>query len=125
MPTLQRTLLKFDAEGYIKMGHQAANDYQIGTAKQSYLHAKEKLLAFGEDDAYVQQQLPIVEDLLQQLAEKQGLESVGIDSASEAQAKRVESELSSIDDESRKEAIKSQAELNKKNMEGFEDKKKW
>ncbi len=125
MPSLQRTLLKFDAEGYIKMGHQAANDYQIGTAKQSYLHAKNKLLEFGEDDAYVQQQLPIVDELLQQIAEKEGLEQAGVTSVADQQADRVASEMESIDSEERKAALKEQAELNKKNMSDFEEKKKW
>ena len=87
--------------------------------------AREKLLEFGEDDAYVQQQLPIVEDLLQQLAEKEGLENTGVASASEEQAERAENEISSIEDQGRKEAIQAQAELNRKNMEDFEEKKKW
>ena len=125
LPSLQRTLLKFDAEGHIKMGHQAANDYQIGTAKQSYLHAKNKLLEFGEDDAYVQQQLPIVEELLKQIAEKEGLEQMGVDSVSQQQENRVASELDTIDSEQRKEALQEQAELNKKNIADFEEKKKW
>ena len=125
MPSLQKTLLKFDAEGHIKMGHQAANDYQIGTAKQNYLHAKNKLLEFGKDDAYVQQQLPIVEELLQQIADKEGLASKGVASASEEQAQQVQSELESIDDELRRTVIQEQAELNRKNLEEFEEKKKW
>ena len=125
MPSLQKTLLKFDAEGHIKMGHQAANDFQIGTAKQSYLHAKNKLLEFGEDDPYVQQQLPIVEELLQQIAEKEGLENAGVASASEQAEQQVASELEGIDDETRRAAIQEQAELNRKNLEEFEEKKKW
>ena len=71
MPAIQRTLLKFDAEGHIKMGHQAANNGQPGTAKQCYLHAKEKLLSFGSEDSYVSAQLEKVEELINSL-EKEG-----------------------------------------------------
>lgn len=120
MPSLQRTLLKFDAEGHIKMGHQAANDYQIGTAKQNYLHAKKKLLEFGQEDPYVQQQLQIVEDLLAQIAEKEGLE---------ADVEQVEEKPEIAHDakeQRRQDAISSQAELNQQAMDDdFGPKKKW
>lgn len=125
IPSLQRTLLKFDAEGHMKMGHQAANDMQYGTAKQSYLHAKNKLLEFGEDDAYVQQQLPIVEDLLRQAAEKEKSENVNVSSASQQQAKRVAEQLAGVEDESRRNAIIEQAELNQRALDEDGEKKKW
>jgi hypothetical protein len=122
MPSLQRTLLKFDAEGHIKMGHQAANEAQIGTAKQSYLHAKKKLLEFGEDDAYVQQQLPIVEELLQQIADREGLEAEIDKPTTEPQKPK----FTDPDDARRQEAIASQEELNQRSMDDdFGPKKKW
>lgn len=80
MPAIQRTLLKFDAEGHIKMGHQAANDGQPGTAKQSYLHAKEKLLNFGSEDSYVVAQLEKVDELLSALEEVQTVPGANADS---------------------------------------------
>ncbi len=72
MPAVQRSLLKFDAEGHIKMGHQAANDGQPGTAKQYYTTAREKLIEFGTEDQYVITQLEKVDELLAGLANKAG-----------------------------------------------------
>ena len=80
---------------------------------------------FGEDDAYVQQQLPIVEDLLRQAAEKEKSENVSVSSASQQQAKRVAEQLAGVEDESRRNAIMEQAELNQRGLDEDGDKKKW
>ncbi len=126
MPSVQRTLIRFDAEGHIKMGHQAANDGQPGTAKQSYLYAKEKLVEFGVEDPYVQQQLEIVEELIQSLdpdakPEEQVQAAAETTQVSEEQAQAI-SEEAEIED-----AVTSQAELNEqsKSEGGFTPKKKW
>ena len=83
------------------------------------------ILEFGEDDAYVQQQLPIVEDLLRQAAEKEKSENVSVSSASQQQAKRVAEQLAGVEDESRRNAIMEQAELNQRGLDEDGDKKKW
>ena len=121
MPSLQRQLLKFDAEGHIKLGHQAQNDAQIGTAKQSYLHAKKKLIEFGEEDPYVQQQLKIVDELLEQIAQREGLEL-----NKEEPTEELKPKFTDPDDARRQEAIASQEELNQQAMDDdFGPKKKW
>lgn len=119
LPSLQRTLLKFDAEGHIKMGHQAANENQYGTAKQSYLHAKHKLEEYGTEDSYVQQQLQIVNDLLAQINEKEG----GL--PDEAQPMSDAEQVPDAEEQRRREAAASQAELNQQSLEDFDKKKKW
>lgn len=129
MPSVQRTLIRFDAEGHIKMGHQAANEGQPGTARQSYLYAKEKLIEFGAEDPYVQQQLEIVEELIQSLdpdakqnEQVQATPEVPeTTEVSEEQAKAI-SEEAAIED-----AISSQAELNEQSKSdgSFTPKKKW
>jgi len=132
MPSVQRTLIRFDAEGHIKMGHQAANNGQPGTAKQSYLYAKEKLIEFGVEDPYVQQQLEIVEELILSLdPDAKQASEVAIQTETQAvpevtefteEQTKAQSEEAAIED-----AISSQEQLNEqsKSEGGFTPKKKW
>ena len=133
MPAVQRTLLKFDAEGHIKLGHQAANEGQFGTAKQNYLYAKEKLLSFGSDDSYVKTQLEKVDQLMQLLDQKptsqEQLEPVQEIHPSDenAQTKSADVLVEKTIDVEDDNIVLSQEELNKMNetKDGFAPKKKW
>ena len=125
MPSIQRTALKFDAEGHMKMGHQAANDGQAGTAKQSYLHAKDKLLSFGIEDAYVEAQLEKVEELIQSLEEDQS----GVSNDKSESVTYSENSMQTLDSDQDDGDVLSQEEINQQSSEppssGFEEKKKW
>ena len=130
MPALQRTLLKFDAEGHIKMGHQAANDGQPGTAKQCYLHAKQKLIDFGAEDSYVTTQLEKVEELIVSL-EQENVIPGGVN-LHESAAKEAEEEAAKIAEhheqtKEEQEAKTAQEALNKQSEStgDFTPKKKW
>ena len=134
MPSVQRTLIKFEAEGHIKMGHQAANEGQPGTAKQSYLYAKEKLINFGVDDSYVQDQLEKVEGLIQILDQETNPvddETTQIDSQHGNQQSPEGNDI--VNDAPSQESAAQQAaaiqkQLNKESglaSGGFETKKKW
>lgn len=133
MPSIQQSSIKFDVEGHIKMGHQAANAGQAGTAKQSYTHAREKLINLGTEDAYSQKQLQVVEDLLANLktdAEDttQSDNQVIEQTSGETSAESVESMSAEEQEEADiHQAVATQAELNKQaeNRDGFKDKKKW
>jgi len=131
MPAIQRTLLKFDAEGHIKMGHQSANDGQPGTAKQCYLHAKEKLLSFGEDDSYVMTQLEKVEELLATLDKETEIPGgIPLEQLANAENAGEGEHLIADTDESTKEQLDakaSQEALNRQSESdgGFSPKKKW
>ena len=132
MPSVQKTLIRFDAEGHIKMGHQAANDGQPGTAKQSYLYAKEKLIEFGIEDPYVQQQLEIVEELIQSLEPDAKPATASVEQT-EAQipleTTEINDEQSSVTSEEAaiEDAVASQAALNQQSESdgSFTPKKKW
>jgi hypothetical protein len=121
MPVIQRTLLKFDAEGHIKMGHQAANNGQSGTAKQCYLHAKDKLLNFGSEDSYVKAQLEKVDELINTLVEKE--DSIMPGSTREAP----ETRRKINEHEELTEAQEAQEKLNEKSKSDgeFGPKRKW
>lgn len=130
MPSLQNTLLKFDAEGHIKMGHQAANEGQMGTAKQSYLHAKEKLTEFGTDDAYVQQQLEKVDELLAHLAQQEQEMNLAAEGQADVETEEVQEPPPPVgsDQEKIQDAVSKQAELNRQNQMDNDvtgSKKKW
>jgi len=136
MPAVQQTLLKFDAEGHMKMGHQAANDGQPGTARQSYLHAKEKLLEYGDEDPYVQAQLAKVDELIQTLEQHEDPDIANTDAegaptqagqGNVADSTSTAEEETTVEAESR-DAVATQAELNKRSEGdegGFTPKKKW
>ena len=132
MPSIQQSSIKFDVEGHIKMGHQAANSGQAGTAKQSYTHARDQLINLGTEDAYAQKQLQVVEDLLASLKAEPGDAT-----QSENQTEQETTETSANKSENMtaeekeaadiKEAIASQTAMNKKSEEedGYTEKKKW
>ncbi len=136
IPSIQQSSVKFDVEGHIKMGHQAANIGQAGTAKQSYVHAKEKLLELGVEDAYAQAQLQKIDELLENLEQEfdetrqsadqpdeqqiqQGSEVPTTENSTLSNGAKEESEI--------QEAVVTQEELNKMSDSdsGFSDKKKW
>ncbi|PCJ50512.1 MAG: hypothetical protein COA74_01660 [Gammaproteobacteria bacterium] len=127
MPAVQRTLLKFDAEGHIKMGHQAANEGHPGTAKQYYLHAKDKLLGFGSEDSYVITQLEKVEELINSLEEDNQLpgdsqqRTVPIDQVAAAIAANDEVTEEQLNAKESQEALNRKSESD----DAFETKKKW
>ncbi|MCP4272745.1 MAG: hypothetical protein GY781_12400 [Gammaproteobacteria bacterium] len=136
IPSIQQSSVKFDVEGHVKMGHQAANIGQAGTAKQSYVHAKEKLLELGVEDAYAQAQLQKIDELLENLEQEfdetrqsadqpdeqqiqQGSEVPTTENSTLSNGAKEESEI--------QEAVVTQEELNKMSDSdsGFSDKKKW
>ena len=126
MPVIQRTLLKFDAEGHIKMGHQAANDGQPGTAKQCYLHAKEKLLDFGTEDSYISAQLEKVDELISSLEERPISDSTAdVQTADVEQAPDVPN--TSAANEEKTDAQIAQEKINQESEDrvDFTSKKKW
>jgi len=136
IPSIQQSSIKFDVEGHIKMGHQAANIGQAGTAKQSYTHAKEKLLELGSEDPYAQAQLQKVDELLENLDQEHDKSSQTEQQTPEHSAQVADDassnenqELSSEEKEElkQKEAAVSQEELNKISDSdvGFSEKKKW
>ncbi len=137
MPSIQHSSIKFDVEGHIKMGHQAANIGQAGTAKQSYNHAKDKLLEIGTEDPYAQVQLQKINELLENLDQLPDETSQSTEQPDEQQIEQQTSEVPSAEnptlstDEKEeletKEATVSQEELNKMSDSdgGFSDKKKW
>jgi len=128
MPAVQRTLLKFDAEGHIKMGHQAANDGQPGTAKQCYMHAKEKLLGFDQEDSYVMEQLGKVDELLATL-DKESVIPGGVPMEQLNEEQQNQAAIAETDDRTKEElaAAAAQEELNRQaESDGsFTPKKKW
>ena len=118
MPALQTTLLRFDAEGHIKMGNQAANDGQLGTAKQCYTYAKEQLMNFDAEDSYAQAQIAKVDELMQYLEEQD--KSINKEALKQQQ-------VSSEPEEEKSEAALAQEQINKQNQQDgdFTPKKKW
>jgi hypothetical protein len=127
MPAIQRTLLRFDAEGHIKMGHQAANDGQPGTAKQCYLHAKDKLLNSGYEDSYVTAQLEKVDELIITLEEE--VRPIVATSAGSENSPDIVNTIAVEPEVSKKriETKETQEKLNKKSdsVDTFGNKKKW
>lgn len=125
LPSIQRSSIKFDVEGHIKMGHQATNSGQAGTAKQSYLHAKEKILESGTEDAYAQKQLAKVEELLEELERQyqSTFESSQISDTGNSGIPKAEDDAS----DKAEQTISTQKELNKKAQKDldFNQKKKW
>jgi len=128
MPSIQQSSIKFDVEGHIKMGHQAANSGQAGTAKQSYTHARDQLINLGTEDAYAQKQLQVVEDLLASLKAKPEDATQSEQETTETPANKSESMSAEEKAEADvQEAIASQTAMNKKSEEedGYTEKKKW
>ncbi|RLA02900.1 MAG: hypothetical protein DRQ47_06100 [Gammaproteobacteria bacterium] len=137
MPSVQRTLLKFDVEGHIKLGYTAENDGLPGTAREYYVKAKEKLDSYDTDDLYFSEQLEKVESLLKALDEKQHesvIEHQVIEEDGAEQVSDQETATEQSEDQAQPAAKKSdekvnlsQAEMNKLNDDddGFENKKKW
>ncbi|MCP4273858.1 MAG: hypothetical protein GY781_18200 [Gammaproteobacteria bacterium] len=136
IPSIQQSSVKFDVEGHIKMGHQAANIGQAGTAKQSYVHAKEKLLELGVEDAYAQAQLQKIDELLENLEQEFDETSQSAVQPDEQQIQQVSevptAENSTLsngakEESETQEAVVTQEELNKMSDSdsGFSDKKKW
>ncbi|MCP4414477.1 MAG: hypothetical protein GY808_18130 [Gammaproteobacteria bacterium] len=136
IPSIQQSSVKFDVEGHIKMGHQAANIGQVGTAKQSYTHAKEKLTELGSEDAYAQAQLQKIDELLESLDQEFDGTSQSTNQPDEQQIQQTgevpSTENSTLSNDSKeeleiKETALTQEELNKMSDSdnGFSEKKKW
>jgi hypothetical protein len=126
MPVIQRTLLKFDAEGHIKMGHQAANDGQPGTAKQCYLHAKEKLLDFGTEDSYISAQLEKVDGLISSLEKQPTSDSTAdVQTADVEQAPDVANEIAANEDKTDAQIAQEKINQESEDRVDFTSKKKW
>ncbi len=132
IPSLQRSSIKFDVEGHIKMGHQAANTGQAGTAKQSYLHAREKLVECDSEDAYAQRQLQKVNELLENLEMEPEQNDNGATNETDQSTQQETDETSEISQNNKEvlesqQAVSSQKEMNEKSdSDGdFVQKKKW
>ncbi|MBT8448945.1 MAG: hypothetical protein KJO69_04605 [Gammaproteobacteria bacterium] len=132
MTSLQQNLLRLNAEGHMKIAHQALSDGQLGSARQSYEHAKATLLEFDPNASYVQEHLATINAVLEDLA-KQEAEQLHQDDPNKQQTEIVEEQLPDSDTTLTKEeqqmhdAALSQAELNRLNEKtgGHEVKKKW
>lgn len=133
LPSLQRSMFKLDAECHIRLGHQAANEKQYGTAKQSFINARTTLIEFDPDDPYSQQQLGLINELLRKISK---IEAQHLAQAIDVlQEDIVTPELNEIPDdqeidpeeEKARKAALEQEKLNQLNEEtgGYEVKKKW
>lgn len=66
-PRLLHAVLRFEVEGYMKLGNQAAMARQIGTARNYYLFAHGRLVASPVIDEYTQAQLAQLQALMDRI----------------------------------------------------------
>ena len=133
LPSLKRSLFKLDAECHLRLGHEAANEGQFGTAKQSFINARTTLIEFDPDDTYAQEQLVVINDLLKRVS---AIQAKHLAQEINQQNELVEQqqpdlppdeEYQDAEEEIMNEAALDQERLNRLNEEtgGHEVKKKW
>lgn len=66
-PRLKQLLLRFEVEGYMKLGTQAFNMHQQGSARTYFDFAHNRLIASAVTDEYTQQQLVKLQELIDRL----------------------------------------------------------
>ncbi|MBI2380935.1 MAG: hypothetical protein HYV16_09290 [Gammaproteobacteria bacterium] len=66
-PRLQHLVLRFEVEGYMKLGAIALNMHQHGTARTYLDFAHNKLISSAVTDEYTQQQLTLLQELIDRL----------------------------------------------------------
>lgn len=66
-PRLQKLLLRFEVEGYMKLGMQALNLHQQGSARTYFEFTYNRLISSAVTDDYTQQQLAVLQDLMDHL----------------------------------------------------------
>ena len=132
MPSLQENLLRLNVEGDLKIGHQAMQAGQLGTARQCYSQAKATLLEFDSNASYVQEHLKHIDALLVDLTEREAnlLHQTDANKQDSLTAGEQTPEIdSSLTDEEQQmqDAALSQTEYNRLNEAtgGHEVKKKW
>lgn len=75
--SMARVRLRCDIEGHIKIGQMALVGKQLQLARQYFKYAYDRLVKENVSDTYVQEQLAVLEQLMNELRREEGLELTG------------------------------------------------